>query len=297
MLFSWCFLAVTLVTSVLNSSTRTIALFSISELFDSHSLSPACPSPQLLQSANASIVSKAPLWQLSDFDVIWTQYLSRAVALKLAENQETGEMSSLIEVALTKPELEYSLGEAEDILLEMEHPFLARMKGSIKDVPFQFYFVTEPCLGGSLLSLISLPMDEPTARFYIASVLLVLEHMNSQGLSLKDLSLLNFALDKTGYLKLIYFGEIEKCTTDYLRWRQLGRLLYEMLVGFPPHRISLRLVQVRKDAKDLLESLLGDRFSTNEEGASEVRKHAWFKNFSWKSLLTRSMKPPTNKLL
>lgn len=265
----------------------------------SHWLSPASPSSQLLQpTTNASIVPRPlPSWQLSDFDVFWTQYLSRVAALKLAEHAEAGEMFSLVEVRLTEPNDSYFLRDAEAILLDIEHPFLATMKGSIRNIPFHFYFITEPCLGGSLLSLISLPMNEETARFYAASILLVLEHMNSHGVFLNDLSLSNFALDKAGFLKLIYFGKAEKCTTAYLRWRQLGRLLYEMLTGFPPHSLDLSRLKVGKDAKNLLESLLGDQFLTNDEGVAEVRKHAWFKRFAWKSLLKRSMKPPIIKLL
>jgi len=48
--------------------------------------------------------------------------------------------------------------------------------------------------------------DEPTARFFSASVVLAFEYMHSKNIIYRDLKPENLLLDQTGYLKITDFG-------------------------------------------------------------------------------------------
>lgn len=89
----------------------------------------------------------------------------------------------------------------------------------------------------------------------------------------------------------------------------LGALLYEMLIGLPPHYSKNRQEMYRKivnepvniplwlskEARDLLKRLLEKdpkKRIGGRTGTQEIREHAFFRGVSWSILLNKQAKPP-----
>jgi len=93
-------------------------------------------------------------------------------------------------------------------------------------------------------------------------------------------------------------------------WWTLGVLIYEMLASYPPFydedpmksysKIVSGVVNYpahfSKDAIDLISKLLHlkptKRLGVAKGGGEEIKKHPWFKNFSWTNLYDRKLKAP-----
>jgi serine/threonine protein kinase len=73
-----------------------------------------------------------------------------------------------------------------------------------------FSFLRELSKLLSQFSLLIFPleyvMNIKTARFYIAQIILAIEHLHDLNIVYRDLKPENLMLDKQGYLKLIDFG-------------------------------------------------------------------------------------------
>lgn len=69
-------------------------------------------------------------------------------------------------------------------------------------------FVMEYIRGGDLSVLLNKyeSFDVDTAKFYIAEIILAVEHLHKNGIIHRDLKPENFLIDNKGHLKLIDFG-------------------------------------------------------------------------------------------
>jgi len=146
------------------------------------------------------------------------------------------------------------------------HPFITNLLASFADHD-SLYMLLDYVPGGEIFSYLRKlrRFDEPTARFYAAEIVLVLEYLHEHqgGVAYRDLKPENLLLDEDGHIKLVDFGFAKRLgyqgdrpvetytlcgTPEYLApevihnkghtaavdWWALGILLYEFLTGYPP---------------------------------------------------------------
>lgn len=165
------------------------------------------------------------------------------------------------EIALRK-EVSHTMGERKILERSLDCPFLVGLKFSFQSEA-ELFFVTDYKCGGELFWHLQREgrFTEARARFYIAELVLALEHLHKYDIVYRDLKPENILLDATGHVALCDFG-LSKAdlgagqltntfcgTTEYLApevlldesgysklvdfW-SLGVLLFEMCCGWSP---------------------------------------------------------------
>ena len=165
------------------------------------------------------------------------------------------------EIALKK-EVTHTMGERKILEKSLDCPFLVGLKFSFQ-TETELFFVTDYKSGGELFWHLQREgrFTEERARFYIAELILALEHLHKYDIVYRDLKPENILLDATGHVALCDFG-LSKAdlgagqltntfcgTTEYLApeilldesgysklvdfW-SLGVLLFEMCCGWSP---------------------------------------------------------------
>ncbi|CAK75139.1 unnamed protein product (macronuclear) [Paramecium tetraurelia] len=158
--------------------------------------------------------------------------------------------------------LNYTLLELQ-ILKTIKHPFIVRLYFAFQTQNY-LYLATELCPAGDLARYMTRGkiLDEYTAKFIVAQIVLAVEYLHSKSILYRDLKPENILIDSEGYIKLTDFGlckqghvgqEIiaksfcgspaylppeliegigsSKATDIY----QIGTILFEMLTGYPPY--------------------------------------------------------------
>ncbi|KAH8085250.1 kinase-like domain-containing protein [Filobasidium floriforme] len=163
---------------------------------------------------------------------------------------------------VAKKEIAHTIGERKILQQSLDSPFLVGLKFSFQTEDYLF-FVTDYKSGGELFWHLQKEgrFTEPRARFYIAELVLALEHLHKYDIVYRDLKPENILLDATGHVALCDFGLSKPdlgsgqltntfCgTTEYLApevllddhgysklvdfW-SLGVLLFEMCCGWSP---------------------------------------------------------------
>ncbi len=147
------------------------------------------------------------------------------------------------------------------------HPFVCTPELVFR-APGRLYLLFEITNGGDLLALLNKHkrFPEDRAQFYVAQIVIALEHLHSQGIVLRDLRPETVYFDSSGYIKLDPFstymfveGEEKRRLVTALAanlpeerrylapealageeagavadWWALGVIVYQMLVGIPP---------------------------------------------------------------
>ncbi|KAL4075799.1 kinase-like domain-containing protein [Scleroderma citrinum] len=163
---------------------------------------------------------------------------------------------------IAKKEVAHTIGERKILQRSLESPFLVGLKFSFQ-TDCDLYLVTDFKSGGELFWHLQKEtrFSEERARFYVAELVLALEHLHKYNIIYRDLKPENILLDATGHVALCDFG-LSKAdlrsgeltttfcgTTEYLApevlldeqgysklvdfW-SLGVLLFEMCCGWSP---------------------------------------------------------------
>ena len=96
-----------------------------------------------------------------------------------------------------------------DILTEVEHPFIVKLHYAFQ-TEGKLYLVLDFMRGGDLYTRLSKEqcwkLKEADARFYVAELVLALEHLHKLGVIYRDMKPENLLLDSEGHIALTDFG-------------------------------------------------------------------------------------------
>ncbi|ETW07253.1 AGC protein kinase [Aphanomyces invadans] len=163
-----------------------------------------------------------------------------------------------------------------NIMTKIHHPFVIGLEFAFQ-TESKVYLVMEYQPGGELFSHLKKEglLMEDKAKFYLAEMILALEHLHLQGIIHRDLKPENVLISAQGHVKLTDFGLAKQVndgdelytfcgTQEYMApemvlgngyssavdWWSLGALAYEMLVGHPPFETK------NKNRKELHKKIL-----------------------------------------
>jgi serine/threonine protein kinase len=147
------------------------------------------------------------------------------------------------------------------IMEKLSHPFIIKLYWSFQSKT-ELFFVMDLCTGGEMFFHLGKvqKFTEDQAKFYFAELLLGLEHLHSLDVAYRDIKPENILIDIDGHVKIADFGLskiIQKKQRSYSFCGSpeymcpeillgqghdrradiycIGALLYELVVGFPPH--------------------------------------------------------------
>ncbi len=222
----------------------------------------------------------------SDFElmkVIGKGAFGKVLLVKVRKNGQVYAMKCISKKLVHKRNNTASAKAERDIMARIDHPFIVNLKCAFQ-TNSKLFLVMEFLAGGELFFHLSKQglLKEDTAKFYVAEIVLALEHLHSLGIIHRDLKPENLLLGSDGHIRLTDFGlakEMEEgddegdrlrtiCgTSEYMApemilkkgygkavdWWSLGTLLFEMITGYAPFRA--------RSTKDLYRKILNDKIS------------------------------------
>jgi len=218
------------------------------------------------------------------------------------------------------------------IMLQVDHPMIIKLVKTFKD-EFRVYYLLEYVQGIDLFDALRLMnlLDNESAKFYTACLVLILEHLHEREIIYRDLKPENIMIDESGYPKLIDFGTAKFLdsrtytiigTPHYMApevikgtgysfsadlW-SLGVMLYEFVCGCVPFAEDesdpIKIYKVVVEGKFKYPSYVGSHryksfieklldLSPGKRGTARgLKEHGWFFNVNWEGLLGKQSKAP-----
>jgi len=168
-------------------------------------------------------------------------------------------VKAINKAAIERHGLEESVMREKNLMMMVDSPFVIRLRETYNSAA-KVFFAMEAALGGELFEVYTnkrLSGSEPHAKFYVASVLLALEHLHEHRIIYRDLKPENVVLKADGYAILMdlglskyvigrtytmcgtaeYFAPEVVALGGYTRavdWWSLGIFAFELLIGHTP---------------------------------------------------------------
>ncbi|KAF1783495.1 Protein kinase, ATP binding site [Phytophthora cactorum] len=207
----------------------------------------------------------------------------------------------------TQNQIQHSRAEKTVLTRCRDHPFIVKMHACFQTID-HLHIVLDYCPGGELFFHLSQRghFTEPVAAFYLAEVLLALEHLHQHDIIYRDLKPENILLDQQGHVRLADFGlskpGIDDWTLamtfcgskDYIAPEDAALLDDNGRSGILPTNHQRR--SSRLDAKSAAHGSQGAtwRRRASGGGASAVKQHPFFAkhHIDWTKLLNRALRTP-----
>ncbi|KAF0698470.1 Aste57867_10893 [Aphanomyces stellatus] len=223
--------------------------------------------------------TKKKATSVDDFEfltVIGKGTFGKVLMVRLKKTQAIYAMKIISKQFLVDMDSVKYMRSERNIMTKINHPFVIGLKYAFQ-TESKVYLVMEYQPGGELFSHLKNEglLLEEKAKFYLAEMVLALEHLHLQGIIHRDLKPENVLISAEGHVKLTDFGLAKQVndgdelftfcgTQEYMApemvlgngytsavdWWSLGALAYEMLIGRPPFETK------NKNRKELHKKIL-----------------------------------------